>query len=308
MKAVKISFAEKYPDLISEWSDRNEIKPDQISYGSNKKVWWKGTCGHEWEAIIKNRGKGHGCPICSSNLIIPGINDFKSRHPELMPEWSEKNTLDPSAVGEFANHTAIWRCRLGHEWKARIADRSKGHGCKRCADIAATKPENHMPSKPRVPLRNFSYTFMRQIPRASVLYYLDKAGEEYRLNDDSIIGIPIKLYLPGKATAIEFYKPHGNRGIYYTEEWVKNDLCRRNHITMIRLLEKKYKDFNNCICLTYGGYSLEIMDYLIKKLFSMMHISVETDIIRDIFEIESAWKEAQKHRGNRAYEACRNIK
>ena len=32
MKAVKISFAEKYPDLISEWSDRNEIKPDQISY------------------------------------------------------------------------------------------------------------------------------------------------------------------------------------------------------------------------------------------------------------------------------------
>ena len=64
MKAIKISFAEKYPDLVSEWSDRNKIKPDQISYGSNKKVWWKGTCGHEWEAIIKNRSNGSGCPKC----------------------------------------------------------------------------------------------------------------------------------------------------------------------------------------------------------------------------------------------------
>ncbi|MBR1523689.1 MAG: zinc-ribbon domain-containing protein [Lachnospiraceae bacterium] len=294
MKAVKISFADKYPDLVSEWSDRNEMEPDHISYGSNKKVWWKGSCGHEWEAIVKNRGTGHGCPICSSNLIIPGVNDFKSRHPELMPEWSEKNTLDPSTIGEFANRTAIWRCRSGHEWKARIADRSKGHGCKKCADIAATKPENHIPKKKRIPLRNFSYTFMRQIPKASILYYLDKACEKYRINDDSIIGIPIKLYLPDKKTAIEFYKPHGNIGISYTEEWVKNDLCRRNHINMIRLLEKKCKAFDNCICLTYEGYSLEIMDILIKKVFALIRIEADMDIIRDIFNIALLWEQSYK--------------
>ena len=131
---------------------------------------------------------------------------------------------------------------------------------------------------------------MRQIPKASVLYYLDKAGEEYRLDDLSVIGTPIKLYLPQRMVAIEFYKPHGNRGIYYTEEWVKNDLCRRNHITMIRLLEKKFKDFDNCICLTYLGYSLEVLDLLIKRLFSIIRIEVDIDIIRDIFEIEESWK------------------
>ena len=37
----------------------------------------------------------------------------------------------------------------------------------------------------------------------------------------------------------------------------------------IRLLEKKFKDFDNCICLTYEGYSLEIMDILIRKVFSL---------------------------------------
>ena len=178
---------------------------------------------------------------------------------------------------------------MGHEWEARIADRSEGHGCRKCADIALRNPEKHLPKKPRVPLRNFSYTFMRQIPKAATLYYLDKAGEAYIQGDDNIIGVPIGLYLPERTTAIEFYKPHGNKGIYYTEEWVKNDLCRRNHITMIRLLEKKYKDFDNCICLTYLGYSLEILDLLIKQLFSMIRIEEDIYLIRDIFEIEELW-------------------
>ena len=120
--------------------------------------------------------------------------------------------------------------------------------------------------------------------------YLNRLKEEtYIQGDDSIIGVPICLYLPDRMIAIEFYKPHGNKGIYYTEEWVKNDLCRRNHITMIRLLEKKYKDFDNCICLTYLGYSLEILDLLIKQLFSMIRIEEDIDLIRDIFNIEKSF-------------------
>jgi len=59
---------------------------------------------------------------------------------------------------------------------------------------------------------------------------------------------------------------------------------------MIRLIEKKYKDFDNCICLTYLGYSLEILDQLIIKVFSLVHIETDIDIIDDIFEIENAWK------------------
>ena len=55
---------------------------------------------------------------------------------------------------------------------------------------------------------------------------------------------------------------------------------------MIRLLEKKYKDFDNCICLTYLGYSIAILDLLIKQLFSMIRIEEDIDLIRDIFDIE----------------------
>ena len=60
------SLATVHPELIVEWSDRNlPLTPDSVTFGSNKKVWWKGACGHEWETSIKARSSGEKCPICS---------------------------------------------------------------------------------------------------------------------------------------------------------------------------------------------------------------------------------------------------
>lgn len=60
------SLAKVHPELVSEWAERNfPLTPDDITYGSNKRVWWKGSCGHEWQASVKARSKGEGCPICS---------------------------------------------------------------------------------------------------------------------------------------------------------------------------------------------------------------------------------------------------
>ena len=36
------SLAEVHPELVSEWSEKNlTLTPDDITFGSNKKVWWK---------------------------------------------------------------------------------------------------------------------------------------------------------------------------------------------------------------------------------------------------------------------------
>ena len=44
------SLAEVHPELVSEWSEKNlPLTPDDITFGSNKKVWWRGACGHEWQ-------------------------------------------------------------------------------------------------------------------------------------------------------------------------------------------------------------------------------------------------------------------
>lgn len=59
------SLSAVHPELVAEWSDRNlPLTPDSITFGSNKKVCWKGACGHEWETSVKARSNGEKCPIC----------------------------------------------------------------------------------------------------------------------------------------------------------------------------------------------------------------------------------------------------
>ena len=55
------------PTLAKEWNyEKNDgLTPDEVMPNSNKKVWWKCSKGHEWQATITNRNKGTGCPYCS---------------------------------------------------------------------------------------------------------------------------------------------------------------------------------------------------------------------------------------------------
>ena len=126
----------EHPELISEWSDRNgDLKPGDISYGSNKKVWWTGKCGHIWQASVKNRSNGSSCPFCSGNQILQGYNDLASKYPEIAKEWSERNLpLQAGDVTIKANKKVWWKCSVcSYEWQARVADRTEGHGCPVCA-------------------------------------------------------------------------------------------------------------------------------------------------------------------------------
>ena len=57
------------PSLAEEWNyeKNNELSPADVTQNSNKRVWWKCSEGHEWEATINNRSKGNRCPICRRN-------------------------------------------------------------------------------------------------------------------------------------------------------------------------------------------------------------------------------------------------
>ena len=154
MKAKK-TVQEYAPQLVLEWAKRNEISPADVTIGSHKKVWWKGNCGHEWEAIVKNRVKGSGCPYCCGLRILPGFNDLATKAPKLILEWSEKNAgLKPDQVTAFSNKVVWWNGSCGHEWQSRIADRvGKGCGCPYCTserveqginDLFTVRPELRM--------------------------------------------------------------------------------------------------------------------------------------------------------------------
>ena len=130
------SLAEVRPDLAREWSDRNlKLTPDDVSYGSTINVWWKGACGHEWVAPVCNRLRQYcaGCPYCAGRRLLRGFNDLATKFPDVAAEWSEKNLPQKADdVLAFSNQKAWWQGKCGHEWLARIADRSRGHGCPYC--------------------------------------------------------------------------------------------------------------------------------------------------------------------------------
>lgn len=64
----KTDLATINPQLAEEWDyeQNGSLTPEHVTTHSNKKVWWKcKKCGKTWQAIIRNRSQGSGCPYDS---------------------------------------------------------------------------------------------------------------------------------------------------------------------------------------------------------------------------------------------------
>ena len=133
--AMNNSLAEVHPELITEWSEKNlPLTPDDITFGSNRKVWWRGACGHEWQTSVKARSNGEKCPICSGTRVIAGINDLATLEPLLVKQWSKKNKIKPTEISIGSHKKVIWRCKKGHEWEAAVKSRTINKtGCPYCS-------------------------------------------------------------------------------------------------------------------------------------------------------------------------------
>ena len=139
------SVSQHSPKLLKEWNYiRNKgINPDKLSYGSNKKVWWKCNEGHEWEVAPKTRTKGSNCPVCGYGKIgsarrIAAIKkagqSFAKAYPDLLKEWDfEKNTLSPEEIPPKSSYRASWICKYTHKWDTTVTNRTNNHSnCPEC--------------------------------------------------------------------------------------------------------------------------------------------------------------------------------
>ena len=123
--------------LAKEWNyEKNgDLKPENFTTNSGKRIWWKCIKGHEWQAIIANRNKGFGCPYCAGQKAVEGENDLQTLNPSLIEEWNfEKNNgLMPIEVMPNSDKKIWWKCKKGHEWQAIVGSRNKGIGCPYCS-------------------------------------------------------------------------------------------------------------------------------------------------------------------------------
>ena len=133
------SLAELNPELAKEWhpSKNGDLSPYDVSCGSNHKAWWKCNKGvdHEWDAAVKSRNKGFGCPICygrrASRSTSLGVN-----FPNIASYWHpSKNNLTPFEVTPSSNKKVWWKCDKGddHEWIRTVRDQKKFKNCPVCS-------------------------------------------------------------------------------------------------------------------------------------------------------------------------------
>ncbi|MGW0902894.1 zinc-ribbon domain-containing protein [Streptomyces sp. NPDC002853] len=126
----------RFPKVAGEWhpTRNGDVRPDGIAPRSNRKAWWLGSCGHEWQAVVANRTARHsGCPYCANQKVGYG-NDLATRYPELAAQWhpTRNSGLTPGTIPYGARRNVWWRCADGHEWRAMVFKRSAGSSCDRC--------------------------------------------------------------------------------------------------------------------------------------------------------------------------------
>jgi hypothetical protein len=136
-----------YPDIAVE---ANGWDPEKVTAGSSKMQSWKCKLGHIWKTDPKHRTRrGDGCPTCSGLIVLRGFNDLQSLNKKIA---SEADGWDPSTVTLNSGKSMAWKCKLGHRWKVRVADRTyqTGSGCPTCSgqttlagfnDLVTTHPD-----------------------------------------------------------------------------------------------------------------------------------------------------------------------
>lgn len=149
-------FATLHPELLKEWDyEKNIIDPSTIPSSYKKKVHWICSKGHKYETTVMSRAiQGTGCPYCANEKVMPGVNDLKTKNPELALEFDlEKNEIDIESLMPYSNVKVWWKCKnYGHSWEATVGDRTSGKGCPYCSnpprkilkgfnDLFTTNPE-----------------------------------------------------------------------------------------------------------------------------------------------------------------------
>ena len=100
----------KNPKLSKEWhpTKNGNLTPKDITPGNNKKVWWQCRKGHEWQAIVKSRVKGAGCPFCIG-LYASEEKNLQVINPKLAKEWHpvKNGNLTPKDVLPYSQEQSL---------------------------------------------------------------------------------------------------------------------------------------------------------------------------------------------------------
>ena len=263
------------PKLAEEWNyiRNGDLKPENFTANSGKKVWWKCEKGHEWQATVNDRSNGYGCPYCSGRYAIKGENDLETINPKLAKEWNyERNgNLMPEDFTVGSHQKVWWKCSKGHEWQATIADRNNGTNCPICSKELQTS-----------------------FPEQSIYFYIKKLFPD-AINGDKHLGMEFDIFIPSINIAIEYDGIFWHKNKQALDER-KNKLCKENNLLLIRVREDSKCDWieNDYLKIITCGSSDNGLKNALELLMSFLNKKIDIDLSRDRSDIYSLFINDQK--------------
>ncbi len=260
-------LATLYPELIKEWhqAKNGTQKPSEIMPGTHKKVWWKCENGHEWQAEVKSRATGVGCPYCANKKIIKGFNDLETVNPEIAKEWhpTKNGTLKPSDVSPASGENVWWLCKYGHEWQTQIYNRSAGRGCPKCSDMLRTS-----------------------FPEQAIFYYINQVFPDAinGYKDIFASSMELDIFIPSLKVGIEYDgKVYHSNAKNQIRDSRKYDICKNQGIMLIRIREmSKYTPIMMCDHkIEIPKATAEYLNWAINNLCYHLGKIVTPDVRRD---------------------------
>ena len=265
--------------------DGTHYKINEVSFGSHKRFKWKCSKGHEWWATVNHRTAYRtGCPYCSKAeqskaRLQKGVNDLGT--------WSSNNgEFGKRLASEFtgicedgkcykinevsfgSNKRFKWVCSKGHEWFAKVHDRTNCKtGCPYCNSHNGTSyPEQ------------FIYHCLKQI-------YQSTENRCKVLKSQIPQGIEFDIGIPDIPLCIE-YSPtcwHIDR---QEQDNFKKELCKKANVRLIQIIADSYDELDHCMEDDYICFKMDrdkqdeiltqIVDHILKSLgHSISEIDLE---------------------------------
>lgn len=226
----KRSFANVHPELLIYWDWNNNfgVNPMEISYGSEKSVWWKCPKGHSYQQSVHRKSEGAGCPICAHQMISKETS-LASVYPNIAKEWhpTKNSNLSPYDVFPQTHKKVWWLCPFGHEYQAKVYTRKKS-GCPICDSEKRTS-----------------------FPEQAIQFYL---GKLFKTESRHIIGgFEADIYCPEFNIAIEYdgeYFHSSNESNVREER--KNQFFIESGVLLFRVKETKQNITFDCHHTEYG--------------------------------------------------------
>jgi very-short-patch-repair endonuclease len=123
------------------WSNKNELKPNEVALQSSKKIIFNCNCGHEFESFIYNITNGQWCQYCSNPpKLLCNKDECKQCFEKSIAShekakfWSDKNKISSRQIFKGSIKKYLFECECGHNFESSPNNITKGNWCPYCAN------------------------------------------------------------------------------------------------------------------------------------------------------------------------------